>query len=323
MIISQTPLRISFVGGGTDFKDFYSRYPGRVLSASIDKYIYLGVNSKFDGHIRISYSKTENVDDRDQIQHTIVKAALAKTGIERGIEIVSVGDIPAKGTGLGSSSSFTVGLLRALYSYLGQDVSSGDLAKEACQIEIDKLNSPIGKQDHYAAVFGGFNIINFNSNEDVKVEKINLSENIRKEFQDHLLAFFTGRERLANGILSEQKNNIDKNFEFLKEMSDMVPVFKNALEKGDFKETGAILHKSWLIKKELASKISDQEIDQMYERALESGAFGGKILGAGGGGFLLLIAPPENHIKIKNGLCRYRPVSFRFTDFGSRIVFKG
>jgi len=322
MIISQTPFRISFVGGGTDFEGFYRQYPGRVLSTSIDKYIYLGLNPKFDGRIRISYSRTEEVDNRGQVEHPLVKAALEETGIEKGIEITSIGDIPSKGTGLGSSSSFVVGLLQGLYSYLGKYISTGDLAEKACHIEIDKAGAPIGKQDQYAVAFGGLNVITFNQNGKIDVEPVFLSPKIKEDFQNHLLMFYTGQQRSSAPILSEQRENIEKKFEFLKKLSDLVPVFRGALEKGNFKEVGELLHQNWLMKKELSSGISNPQIEEMYNTALKAGAWGGKILGAGGGGFLLVVVPPDNQEKIKEALKEHRIMPFRFTEAGSKIVFK-
>ena len=320
MIISKTPLRISFVGGGTDFEDFYKKYPGRVLSTSINKYIYLTINPKFDGQIRVSYSKTENVAHRNEIEHPIVKTALEHMGIEKGVEIVSVADIPGKGTGLGSSSSFAVGLLKALHHLQGKQVLPGELAKLACQIEINKLGSPIGKQDQYAAAFGGLNVVTFNTDGRVTVDPITLSEKVKEDFQNHILTFYTGIERQANGILHEQKQNIGNTFEFLKKLSDMVLPFKEALVKGDFQQMGSILHQNWLLKKELATGISSPRIDQMYQKALVAGAYGGKILGAGGGGFLLVLAPPEKHQSITAALSEYRNVTFKFSEGGSSIV---
>jgi D-glycero-alpha-D-manno-heptose-7-phosphate kinase len=320
MIISKTPLRLSFVGGGTDFEDFYRQYPGRVLSTSIDKYIYLGINPKFDGQIRVSYSQTENVPHRNDVAHPIVKAALEESGIENGVEIVSIADIPAKGTGLGSSSSFTVGLLKALHHHQGKDILPHDLARLACHIEINKLGSPIGRQDQYAAAFGGLNVVTFNPDGSVMVEPITLPEKIKEDFQNHMLTFYTGIERQANGVLLEQKQNIAAKFEFLKKMSDMVLPFKEALLKGNFQEMGNILHQNWLLKKELASGISNAHIDQIYQKALAAGAYGGKILGAGGGGFLLVLAPPQSHQAIKAALADYKNVSFKFSDGGSSIV---
>lgn len=322
MIITRTPFRISFVGGGTDFEDFYRQYPGRVLSTTIDKYIYLGLNPKFDHQIRLSYSKTENVASSQEIEHPIVRAALEEVGIERGIEITSVGDIPGGGTGLGSSSSFTVGLLQGLYTFLSKYVPAEVLAEKACQIEIGKLGSPIGKQDQYIAAFGGLNVINFNRDGKVEVEPIYLTPKIKEDFQNHLMLFYTGLQRASNPILTEQKENIDKKFEFLKRLSDLVPVFRGYLEKGDFQKMGEVLHQNWLLKKELSSGISNPQIEEMYNLVLENGAWGGKILGAGGGGFLLVVASPENQPKIKEALNQYQLTPFRFSEAGSKVIFK-
>ncbi len=324
MIISQTPLRISFVGGGTDFEGFYRQYPGRVLSTSINRHYYIGINPRFEGTIKVSYSEIELVDHRDEIKHPLVKAALEDVGIEKGIDIVSLADLPAKklGTGLGSSSAFTVGLLNALYAFEGKYIPPEILAEKACQIEIEKAKSPIGKQDQYAVAFGGLNQINFNCNGQIKVEPIYLPPKLKEDFQNHLLLFFTGIERSANPILAEQKQNIDKKFNFLKELSDMVPIFRTFLEKGNFEKMGELLHQAWLLKKELASGISNPQIDEMYDLALKAGAWGGKILGAGGGGFLLVMAPKENQLKIKEALNKYLLVPFRFSEAGSKIVFR-
>ena len=322
MLISRTPFRISFVGGGTDFEDFYRQYPGRVLSTTIDKYIYLGLNPRFEKGIRVSYSKTEEVASREQIEHPLVKAALEETGIESGIEITSVGDIPGRGTGLGSSSSFTVGLLNGLYSFLGKYVPPDVLAEKACRIEIEKVKSPIGKQDQYIAAFGGLNVINFNSDGKIEVEPVYLSPKTKDDFQNHLLLFYTGIQRSSGPILLEQRENINKKFEFLKKLSDLVPPFRNFLKLGDFQKMGEILHQNWLMKKELSSGISNPQIEEMYQAALAEGAFGGKVLGAGGGGFLLVMAPPENQSRIKEALKQYRLTPFRFSEAGSKIVFK-
>jgi D-glycero-alpha-D-manno-heptose-7-phosphate kinase len=324
MIVSQTPLRMSFVGGGTDFEDFYRRYPGRVVSTAINKYFYVGVNSRFDGTIKLSYTQTEMVERRDQIQHPLIKGALEEVGIEKGVDIFSLADLPAQrtGLGLGASSSFTVGLLNTLYTFLGEYQPVDVLAEKACKIEIDKAKSPIGKQDQYAVAFGGLNLIVFNTNGKIEVEPIYLTPKLKEDFQNHLLLFFTGKERSANVILSEQKQNIDKKFEFLKKMSDMALTFKEALEKGDFQKMAELLHQNWLTKKELASGVSNPQIDEMYNIALRAGAWGGKILGAGGGGFLLVMAAPEIQPKIKEALKEYQLVPFRFSESGSKIVFK-
>lgn len=324
MIISQTPLRMSFVGGGTDLEDFYRQYPGRVLSTTINKYFYVGANPRFDGTIKLSYTQTETVEHREQIQHPLIRGAMEEVGIEKGIDIVSLADLPAQrtGLGLGASSSFTVGLLNTLYAFLGKHASADVLAEKACQIEINKAKSPIGKQDQYAVAFGGLNLITFNCDGKIEVEPIYLSPNLKEGFQRHLLLFFTGKERSANVILSEQKQNIAQKFEFLKKLSDTVPIFKDALEKGNFQKMGELLNQGWLMKKELASGISNPQIDEMYNLAQDAGAWGGKILGAGGGGFLLVMAPPENQPKIEEALKEYQSIPFRFSESGSKIVFR-
>lgn len=324
MIISQTPLRISFVGGGTDFEEFYRQYPGRVLSTSIDKHFYISLNPRFDGTIKLSYSETEIVDDLSQIKHPLVRAALEEAGVSGGIDIVSLADLPARktGLGLGSSSSFSVGLMNALYSFTGKYASAETLAEKACKIEIEKAGSPIGKQDQYAAAFGGLNMITFNPSGKIDVDPIYLRPNAKKDFENHFIAFFTGKERSANAILSEQLRNIPERFNILKQMSDLVLDFKKALEKGDFQETGKLLHKNWSLKKELASKVSNPQIDEMYNKALAAGAWGGKILGAGGGGFLLVMASLDKHAQIKEALSEYQLINFHFTEAGSKIIFK-
>ena len=324
MIISQTPLRISFVGGGTDFEEFYRQYPGRVLSTSIDKHFYISLNPRFDGTIKLNYSETELVDNPSQIKHPLVRAALEEVGVVKGIDIVSLADLPARktGLGLGSSSSFSVGLMNALYSFTGQYASPDILAEKACKVEIEKAGSPIGKQDQYAVAFGGLNLITFNTNGKIDVEPVYLHPQVKKDFERHFLAFFTGKERSANTILTEQSKNISEKFNTLKQMSDLVLDFKVALEKGNFQETGRLLHKNWLLKKELASSISSTQIDEMYNKALSAGAWGGKILGAGGGGFLLVMASPDKHSQIKEALAEYQLINFRFTEAGSKIIFK-
>lgn len=324
MIISRTPLRMSFVGGGTDFEDFYKRFPGRVITTTIDKYFYIGLNSRFDGLIQVSYSETELVGQKEQIKHPLVKAALEETGIGEGLDIVSLSDLPARktGMGLGASSAFTVGLLNALYNFLGKYSSPDFLAEKACEIEINKAKSPIGKQDQYAVAFGGLNQITFNCDGKIDVEPIYLPPKLKEGLQNHLLLFFTQRERSANTILSQQKQNIGKKFEFLRKMSELVPSFRASLEEGNFRKTGELLHQNWLMKQELASGITSTEIDQVYKKALMAGAWGGKILGAGGGGFLLIMASPERQEIIKQALNNYPVVPFKFSEAGSRIVFR-
>jgi D-glycero-alpha-D-manno-heptose-7-phosphate kinase len=322
MIVVKTPLRISFVGGGTDLEDFYCQYPGRVISTSIDKAVYITVSEKFSGDIRVSYSDTEIVGHRKEVKHTRVKAILEKLDIEKGVEIVSIADLPSEGTGMASSSAFTVGLLKALYSYKGQHVAAEQLAHQACEVEIGMLKEPIGKQDQYAVACGGLNMITFNPDGSVKVDPIHLDPTTKEQFQQHLMFFYTAKTRSAGSVLTEQKNNITAKFEVLKKMSDMVPVFYEMLEQGDFKSMGELLHEAWMLKRELSSGISNSEIDTMYETALSHGAWGGKILGAGGGGFLMLFVPPEEQDNVRFGLSAWREVKFRFSEGGSKIVYQ-
>ncbi len=327
MVISKTPLRISFVGGGTDLPDFYSKYPGRVLSTAIDKYVYINFHQKFAGDVRMVYSQNEQVRHVSELKHTRVKAALEKFSIERGIEIMSSADIPARdggGSGLGSSSSFTVGLLNGLYAYTGlkKSITPQDLAEEAAHLEINVLREPIGKQDQYAAACGGMNFIQFNQDGSVLIEPLYLDHKIKNNFKNHLLLFFTGQSRDASSILSEQNQKLADKFETYKKMSDSVINFREALERGDFKMCGEILNQNWLWKKSLASNISNNLIDEMYQKAIVAGAWGGKILGAGGGGSLLVLAPPEKHQTIREALADYLETPFEFVESGSKIVYK-
>lgn len=323
MIITQTPLRISFIGGGTDFEDFFRHYPGRVISTTINKYYYVGINYRFDNMIRLAYSEMELVKDRDEIKHPLIKFAIKEASIKQGIDMISLCDLPAQktGLGLGASSSFIVGLLNGLYVLKGKYLKPKELAEKACEIEIIMNKSPIGKQDQYAAAFGGLNYFVFYPSGKVEIEPIYLSPHIRNNFKHHLLLFFTKKERSASSILKEQKKNIDKKIQTLKEMSDMVIIFKEALQKGDFQILGEILNEGWFKKRSLASKISNRKIDEIYDIARKAGAWGGKILGAGGGGFFLIIAPPSKHQKIKKALNKYPLISFEFSEGGSKIIF--
>ncbi len=322
MIVVKTPFRISFVGGGTDLEDFYKQYPGRVISTTIDKAVYINVNKKFTGDVRVAYSQTEIVPTRAEVKHTRVKAVMEKLGIEKGVEIVSIADLPSEGTGLASSSAFTVGLLKGLNALHGKNVDAEEIAHGACEVEIGMLGEPIGKQDQYAVAYGGLNIINFNKDGSVVVEPIYLDPTIKENFQNHLMFFYTAKTRAANSILKEQKENIGAKFETLKKMSDMVPIFHEMLEKGDFKSMGLLLHEAWMLKKALSSGISDSDIDVMYDLALKNGAWGGKILGAGGGGFLMLFVEPSQQEKVKNALSAWQEVKLRFSDGGSKIVYQ-
>jgi len=303
MIFVRTPLRISFVGGGTDFEDFYKEHGGAVISATIDKYVYVTVNPKFDGDVRVSYSQTEIVPTSGELKHTRVKAVLEKLDIEKGVEIVTISDVPS-GTGLGSSSALTVGLLKGLGS-------KGDLADDACEIEIGMLGEQIGKQDQYACAHGGLNLITFGENT-INVSPIKIDT---QELQNHLMFLYTGKTRLANSIL---RNKFDT--EVLKKISKTVSPFYDALIKRDFYAMGKILHHGWMLKKQLDG-VSNDEIDRVYETALDNGAWGGKILGAGGGGFLMLMVEPSKQEQVRQAI-KWREVKFKFSNKGSEIIYQ-
>lgn len=324
MIISRTPLRMSFAGGGSDLPAFYRTEPGAVTSTTINKYIYITVNKKFDHKIRASYSVTEIVDTVDELKHELIRESLKLLDIDGGIEITSIADIPSRGTGLGSSSSYTVGFLKALYAYKGMHVGAERLAKEACEIEIERCGKPIGKQDQYIAAYGGFQHIQFNPDESVFVDPIIYSKEAKENLEKHILLLYTGLTRSSTHILSEQKNNIEQHEDIRQTLRNMVKLAKelrDALTRNELDSFGEILHAGWIEKKKMASNISNSNIDEWYERARKHGAIGGKILGAGGGGFLLFYAPPEKHEYIIRALPELRPTPFRFEPQGSKIIY--
>ena len=324
MIISRTPLRISFVGGGSDLSAFYQKESGAVVSTAINKYIYITVNQKFDQKIRASYSRTEIVGGVDEVQHELIREALRVVGIEGAIEITSISDIPSRGTGLGSSSTYTVGLLNALYAYANHLAGAERLAREACQIEIEQCGKPIGKQDQYIAAYGGLQFIRFNPDESVFVDPIICKPETREQLQEGLLMLYTGLVRSADGILEKQSHNTKTDEEKqagLRRMVGYARQVREALARNDLGGFGEVLHANWLEKRRLASGISKPSIDKWYERARAHGAIGGKILGAGGGGFLLLYAPPERHAEICEALPNLRPVDFGFSPQGSKLIY--
>jgi D-glycero-alpha-D-manno-heptose-7-phosphate kinase len=323
VIITRTPFRVSFVGGGTDLPDFYQVEPGAVVSTAINKYMYIVVNKRFDDTIRISYSKTEIAKDVEQIQHPIVREALKLTGITRGIEVVSIADVPA-GAGLGSSSSFTVGLLNALYAYKEVLKSAEELAREACHIEIDIVGEPIGKQDQYIAAYGGLRYIQFNPDETVFTEPVIYASQNRDELSQNLLLFYSGETRAAGSILMKQKANMrqgDK-LELLREMRDMAAELKTHLNNHSSPDIlGRFLHRGWLLKKQLSDGISNDRIDEYYAKAIKAGALGGKVLGAGGGGFLLLYCLKENQVMVQQALSDLPLTRLLLEPEGSKIIY--
>lgn len=323
MILSKTPLRMSFVGGGSDLPSFYRDEVGAVLSTSIDKYMYITVNRKFDGRIRLSYTRTEEVDNPEQIEHPLVQHALKMVGIEGGIEIASLADIPSKGSGLGSSSSFTVGLLNVLYAYRNQYASKEKLACQACEIEINRCREPIGKQDQYAAAFGGLNLIRFHPDESVSVDPVICTPSIMQRLEDSILVFFTGRTRSASAVLIEQSKALFESDRkvLMRRMVQLAFELKRELEAGSIDNFGAILNENWQRKRQLSAGITDHQIDGWYSIGIKNGALGGKLLGAGNGGFMMFYAHPEYHEKIIAGLSELQPIKFRFDRDGAQIVF--
>ncbi|MFO7369077.1 MAG: GHMP kinase [Bacteroidales bacterium] len=322
MIITRTPFRISFVGGGSDLEAFYSRHAGAVLSTSINKYMYISSHRFFfPGQVRVKYSETETVNTIEELKHPLLRETMKKTGVTHGIEISSIADIPS-GTGMGSSSSFTVGLLHCLYAVKREYVTHEQLAREACEIEIDILGEPIGKQDQYAASFGGLNIIHFQPNGDVRVEPLYIKNEVYQQLQENLLMFYVGNQRKASDILSEQKKNVSQieKFNVLKSMVLLVHDLRNCLYSGKLDDFGKILHENWLLKQKLASQITNSQIDDIYEAGRQAGVAGGKLLGAGGGGFMLFYCEKEKQEKLIEKLKPLEKFNFAFEREGSKII---
>jgi len=324
MIISQTPLRMSFVGGGSDLPSYFRKQAGAVVSTTIDKYIYINVNKKFDHLIRASYSITEFVDKPSKLKHELIRESLKHLGIKGGVEITSIADIPSGGTGLGSSSSYTVGLLNALNAYLSRFSSKEYLASTACQIEIDKCGKPIGKQDQYVAAYGGLNLIEFLSDGSVIVNPIICKSDTRQKLCQNLLLLYTGVTRSADNILESQNKNTLSSSKTRDILSQMVKLAYNqaeSLSNNDLRSFGEALDENWQLKTRLSRGISNPTIDHWYKTAKNHGAIGGKILGAGGGGFLLLYAPKSKHKSIVESLPKLKKTDFNFDSEGSKIIY--
>lgn len=320
MIIVQSPLRISLFGGGTDFPDYYLQEGGCVLSTAIDKYIYVVIKRRFDGKLRIGYTRTEMVDSLDEIQHELIREALRTTGITKGVEITTMGDIPA-GSGLGSSSAVTVGALNAMYTYLNENVSAARLAREACDIEIRKLQKPIGVQDQYISAFGGMRFIDFHTDGSIQVDRVAIDESVKRRLNESFLIFFTGVTRQSDTILAEQQVNISKRMAVLREIKQLAHTARHELETGNLDALGPLLHESWLLKKQMASLISNGLIEESYQAARSAGALGGKILGAGGGGYLLLYCPYEHREAVRTALPDLQELPFQLEPDGSKVIF--
>jgi len=323
MIIVRTPLRISFVGGGSDMKAYYSKNDGKVVSTAIDKYVYAIVKERFDDKIYINYSSKECVESIDDIQHDLVREAMKLTGVVKGIEITTLADIPSSGSGLGSSSSITVALLHALYTYRNVLVTAEQLASDACRIEIDILGKPIGRQDQYAAAYGGINRFIFRSGDITQRVPVTLTETVGRQFAASLLLYFTGITRNADEILSEQAHKLvsPDTIAIMEEMVSLVDPFADAIIQGDIHSCGDLLSQNWEMKKNLASGISNKAIETMHEKAIASGALAGKVAGAGGGGFLLLIVPREKQNAVFAAMRGFRELPFMLEESGSKVIF--
>lgn len=322
MIIVQTPLRVSLFGGGTDFPAYYLEHGGCVLSAAIDKYIFVTIKKRFDDKLRVGYTRTEMVDSVDELQHDLIREAFRITGITHGVEVTTMGDIPSEGSGLGSSSTVAVGALHAMYSFKRQLVVEEKLAREACQIEREILRSPIGIQDQYIAAYGGLRLMEFRTNGEVAVgPDIKLETGTMRRLNDNLLLFFTGVTRKADTILAEQKSNIVDRLAVLAEMKQLTYEAYETLRQGQVDRIGELLHESWQLKKGLASQISNGVIDEMYETARRAGASGGKITGAGGGGFLLLYCPNGRQEVVREALGHLQELPFNLGQDGTKVIF--
>jgi D-glycero-alpha-D-manno-heptose-7-phosphate kinase len=320
MIITQTPLRIGLVGGGTDLPDYYRANGGRVLNCAIDKYVYVIVKERFDDDIYVNYSKKEIVSRVEDLEHDLVREAMLMTGVDRGVEITTLADIPSAGSGLGSSSSVTVGLLQALFAYQGRQLPSEEIAERACQIEIDRCGKRIGKQDQYIAALGGIRDMRFGPGDRVVAGEVELPAPQRRLLQEQIMLFFTGVTRSADTILSEQCDNVASTLPQLDFLRDLAGVAVERLRDGDVDAVGTALRQGWEAKRRLASGVSNEQIDVAVERAMESGATGAKVTGAGGGGFLLVICPIEHQHAVRRSLAEMRELPIKLDRLGSRVV---
>ena len=320
MIITQTPLRIGLLGGGTDLPDYYREHGGRVLNCAIDKYVYVIVKQRFDDEIYINYSKKEIVSRVADIEHELVREAMVMTGVTGGVEITTLADIPSSGSGLGSSSSVTVGLLHALYTYTGRQLPAEELAERACQIEIERCGKPIGKQDQYIAALGGIRDLHFGPGDTVRGDEVVLGASARLALQQQIMLFYTGITRRADTILAEQNSNVKSVLPQLDLLRDLAGFAVERLREGDIDAVGPALRESWEAKRKLASGVANEQVDAAVSRALEAGAAGAKLTGAGGGGFLLVMCPMERQRAVRESLSDMRELPIRLDRLGSRVV---
>ena len=316
MIVIRTPLRFSFFGGGTDVPSYYKKNYGCVLGQSIDKYVYVIVNRRFEIPLRISYLKNEIVSNPNKIKHDIIRESLKHFKISKNTEIVTVADVPGTGTGLGSSSSLTVSLCNALSIYKENPLDKNRLAELACNIEIEKVKSPIGKQDQYFATFGGLLFMRFDQNR-VTVERLNLRDKTLRELEENLIAFYTGISRKSNKILSIQKQKMLEKISLLDKLRSLAEEGRDYLRNNDLSKFSELFNKNWEIKKQLSSQISNPFLDKLYKKALRAGAVGGKISGAGGGGFMLLYCEPKYQKKVKTALRGFAELPFSIDNAGT------
>jgi len=323
VVVSRTPLRMSFVGGGTDLPQFVEAHGGgAVLSAAIDKYVHVIVSPRFEPDFRIGYSRTEIRSRVCDIEHDLVREALVRTGLSRSLDVLTLADVPGGGTGMGSSSAVTIGLLNAFYAYRGVHRTRESLAREAAEIEIDVLGKPIGFQDQYACAMGRFNLIEFLPGRVVHVEPVIASEETFARLHHSLLLFHLGSARAPDAVLADQNDRIGNgtNVDALLRMRELAYRGRDVLAEGDVDTFGDLLHENWLLKRGVGAGITNERIDGLYERALLAGARGGKVLGAGGGGFLLLLAPEPTHDAVRRELSELREVPFRFSSAGTQIL---
>lgn len=337
MIITRTPFRISYAGGGTDIPAYYKEKGGAIISAAINKYVYVTVNEKFDGKIHLRYSKIEMADDIDGIEHSIIRETMRKFGIKKGIEITTISDIPMKGTGLGSSSSLCVGLVNALAEYIGIPMTRREIAETACDIEINVLGNPIGKQDQYAAAFGGLNFFEFKKDGEVVVSDMSciMSNSMVGALEDCTALFYLNAERDASKILSENKKTMpkmmgdyDRIMGIAKEIELIMREASVSTAYGDYdkywiRDIGKLMSESWEIKRRMSQGVSNEFIDSVYGRAIKAGAIGGKVSGAGGGGFMMMIVMPEDIISIEKSLPETKRMEIGFDFSGTQIIHDG
>lgn len=321
MLITQTPLRISIAGGGTDLAGYYHRGGGYVVSTAIDKFIYVIINPRYDDKIYVDYSRKEVVDTIDEIEHDLVREAARMTGMTNGFEVAMMADIPSEGSGLGSSSSLTVGLLNAFYQFRGEQVGAEQLAQEACRIEIDILGKPIGKQDQYIAAYGGLCGFEFRADGMVDVERIDVAPSVKRRLESNLLLFFTNMVRKAGSVLAQQRERIGETVSYHDAIRDLARDVRAAIDAGNHDVIGSVLDRNWRLKKQLADGVTNAEIDAMYDAACGAGALGGKIAGAGGGGFLMVYCRTPEHDMLRDAMSAYREMPFLFEPYGSRVIF--